>query len=154
MTLQRLSGRRDPPLLFFSDSKVTFRWTSIKCVHHDTPFLLVAVEFVMERFDWRPRKFYFRKWKNVVVESGSDDCCKGQIRHTENQTNCCITVKRLNWEYLARIQKRKKKTSLIDIWLKSNASILCSTEKDNVQISGLLLLDYRTQGLYYKKLTF
>ena len=98
---------------FFSYSKVKFRWTSIKCVHHDTPALLAAVEFVMERFDWRPWKFYFRKWKNAVVERGSDDCCKGQIRHTESQTNCCITVKRLNWEYLARIQKRKKKPHLL-----------------------------------------
>ena len=78
---------------------------------------------------------------------------KRQISQTENQTNCCITVKWLSWEYFARIQKRKK-TSLIDIWIKSIASILCSREKDNMQIGGLLLLDYRTQCLYYKKLTF
>ena len=37
---------------FFShNSKVKFRWTSIKCFHDDTPVLLTAVEFVMETFD-------------------------------------------------------------------------------------------------------
>ena len=38
----------------------------IKCFHDDIPVLLVAVEFVMETFDWRPTKFYFWLRKNVV----------------------------------------------------------------------------------------
>ena len=36
---------------FFSNSKVKFRWTSIKCFHDDNPVLLAAVEFIMETFD-------------------------------------------------------------------------------------------------------
>ena len=36
---------------FISNSKVKFRWTSIKCFHDDNPVLLAAVEFVKETFD-------------------------------------------------------------------------------------------------------
>ena len=37
----------------------------MKRFHDNSPVLLAAVEFVMETFDWRPPKFYFRIWKNV-----------------------------------------------------------------------------------------
>ena len=51
---------------------------NIKCFHDDTPVFLAAVEFVMETFDWRPPKFYFRilkTWLWRVLVTHNCDCC-------------------------------------------------------------------------------
>ena len=92
------------------------KW-NIKCCRDDTP-CSTGGSFVMETFDWRPRKCYFRKWKNVVVGRVFliVTAVKKQISHTENQTNFCITVKWLSWEYFPRIQKRKKKKKNLTYW--------------------------------------
>ena len=68
--LQRLSVT--PQRHFFLNSEVKLRWTSIKCFHDEFNCRRENRTIVMETFDCRPPKFYFRNIKKIAFEGACD----------------------------------------------------------------------------------
>ena len=92
---------------FFHISKVKFRWSSVKCFHDEFNCRHENRTVVMETFDWRPPKFYFRNMKK----------CRWGACVTGNRCNT-VVLKGLCHAILDRLQSGEMRPYTNEKWKK------------------------------------